>query len=177
MKPLLTIALWGGLAASLGAQQIQIDLDRLAPKASETVDVSLTGATLQFAAKFLDGKDPQEAQVKKLLQGITGIYVKSYEFKTDGAWSKSDLDRLRNQLRAPQWSRIVGVTSSEGGENAEVFVRSDNQKMSGVAILVTEPKELTVVNIVGSIDLNSLAELGGHFGVPKLEVPQKPKTQ
>jgi uncharacterized protein DUF4252 len=173
MKPLLTIALWSGLAASLGAQQLQLDLDHLAPQASEAVDVSLTGATLQFAAKFLDGKDPQEAQVKKLLEGITGIYVRSYEFKKEGVWSKSDLDRLRNQLRAPQWSRIVGVTSSEDGENAEVFVRSENQKMTGVAILVTEPKELTVVNIVGSIDLNSLAELGGHFGVPKVELPGK----
>jgi hypothetical protein len=175
MKPILTIALWSGLAAGLGAQQLQINLDRLAPQASEAVDVSLAGPTLQFAAKFLDGNDPEEAQVKKLLEGITGIYVKSYEFKKEGVWSKSDLDLLRNQLRAPQWSRIVGVTSSEDGENTEVFVRSENQKMTGVAILVTQPKELTVVNIVGNIDLNSLAELGGHFGVPKVDVPKKPK--
>lgn len=177
MKPLLTVALWSGLAAGLGAQQLQLDLDHLVPQASEAVDVSLTGPTLQFAAKFLDGKDPQEAQVKKLLEGITGIYVKSYQFKKDGVWSKSDLDRLRNQLRAPQWSRIVGVTSSTDGENTEVFVRSENRKMTGVAILVAEPKELTVVNIVGAIDLNSLAELGGHFGVPKVEVPAQSKSK
>lgn len=177
MKPFLTIVLWSGLAASLGAQQLQINLDHLAPKASEAVDVSLAGPALQFAAKFLDSKDPQEAQVKKLLEGITGIYVKSYEFKTEGAWSKSDVDRVRNQLRAPQWSRIVGVTSSPDKENTEVFVHSENQKMTGMAILVTEPKELTIVNIVGSIDLNSLAELGGHFGVPKVEVPDKSKAK
>jgi hypothetical protein len=166
-----------GFAATalLIGQQFQFNLDHLATKANNTVDISLGGAMLQFAAKFMDGNDPEEAQVKKLLNGITGIYVKSYEFKNDGAWSAADLDRVRNQLRAPQWSRIVGVTSKEDGENAEVYVRSENQKMTGVAIVVSEAKELTVVNIVGSIDLNSLAELGGHFGIPKVETPLQKK--
>ncbi len=165
----------GAAAALLAAQQFQFNLDHLAAKANETVDISLSSAMLQFAAKFMDGKDPEEAQVKKLLNGITGIYVKSYEFKNEGAWAPADLDRVRNQLRAPQWARIVGVTSKEDGEHAEVFVRSENQKMTGIAILVAEAKELTVVNIVGSIDLNSLAELGGHFGIPKVETPLQKK--
>ncbi len=162
------------IAALLGAQQLQFNLDHLAPKASNVVDVQLGKDLLQFAARFLDGKDdPEEAQVKKLLAGITGIYVKSFQFKTEGVWSKADLEGLRNQLRGPQWARIVGVTSTEDGENAEVFVRSENQKMTGLAILASQPKELTVVNIVGSVDLNSLADLGGHFGIPKVDSPKK----
>lgn len=177
MNTIPKLVLWSGLAVTVSAQQLQINLEHLAAKAAETVDVSLNGATLQFAAKFLDGKKPDEAKVKKLLEGIVGIYVKSYEFKNEGAWSKADLDRLRDQLRAPQWSRIVGVTSSEDGEIAEVFVRSEGQKMTGAAILVAEPKEFTVVNIVGAIDLNSLAELGGHFGIPKVELPAGQKTK
>ena len=175
MKRISKLLLWSSLAAALGAQPLQINLDQLASKASETVDVSLNGATLQFAAKFLDGKDSEEAKVKKLLAGIEGIYVKSFEFKTEGAWSKADLERLRNQLRPPQWSRIVGVTSTEDGETAEVYVRSENNKMTGLAILAAEPKEFTVVNIVGSLDLNSLADLGGHFGIPKVDVPAAQK--
>jgi hypothetical protein len=92
-------------------------------------------------------------------------------------WSQGDLDRVRNQLSAPRWSRIVGVKSTQDGETAEVYVSSENQKMTGLAILVAEPKQLTVVNIVGSIDLNSLSELGGHFGVPKVEVPPGQKAK
>lgn len=177
MSRMIGLVLWSGLAASLGAQQLQMNFEHLAAKASESVDVSLNGATLQFAASFLNGKDPEEAQVKKLLTGITGIFVKSYEFKVDGVWSQGDLDRVRNQLSAPRWSRIVGVKSTQDGETAEVYVSSENQKMTGLAILVAEPKQLTVVNIVGSIDLNSLSELGGHFGVPKVEVPPGQKTK
>ena len=174
MKPISKLLCCGVAAATLLAgQQFQFNLDHLAAQAKQTVDISLSSTMLQFAAKFMDGNDPEEAQVKKLLNGITGIYVKSYEFKNDGAWSPADLDRVRNQLRAPQWARIVGVTSKDDGENAEVYVRSENQKMTGVAILVSQAKELTVVNIVGAIDLNSLADLGGHFGIPKVEAPQK----
>ncbi len=174
MKRLIKLLGGGMIAALLGAQQLQFNLDHLAPKASNVVDVQLGKDLLQFAARFLDGKDdPEEAQVKKLLAGITGIYVKSFQFKTEGVWSKADLEGLRNQLRGPQWARIVGVTSTEDGENAEVFVRSENQKMTGLAILASQPKELTVVNIVGSVDLNSLADLGGHFGIPKVDSPKK----
>ena len=160
----------GGLAAVLSAQQFQINLDQLAAKSSNTVDVSLNGSMLQFGAKFLNGKDPEEAKVQKLLNGIQGIYVKSYQFKQPNAWSNADLDTIRNQLRAPQWSRIVGVKGHE--EISEIYVRTESQKVTGVAILSAKPTELTVVNIVGTIDINSLSDLGGQFGIPKLDVPK-----
>ena len=163
---------WPALCAivlPLAAQQFQFHLDHLTAKASDSVNVSLNGSTLQFAAKFLDGSDPDEAKVKKLISSIDGIYIRSFEFKTAGAYTQADLDNVRNQLKAPEWSRILEVKSAEDGENAEVYVRTENKKVSGVAILYAEPKELTVANIVGPVDLDSLAELSGHFGLPKLK--------
>jgi len=157
------------LAMPLPAQQFKFNLEHLESKASDTVDVSLNGATLQFAAKFLDGKDPDEAKVRKLISGIAGIYVKSLQFKSEGVWSQADLENVRNQLKAPEWSRIVGVKSAEDGETADVFVCTENQKITGLAIIAADPKSLTVVNIVGAVDLDSLADLSGHFGLPKLE--------
>jgi len=162
-----------GLAALLPAQQFKIDLEHLAAKSSHVVDLSLSGSTLQFAARFMDGNDPDEAKVKKLMAGIEGIYIKSFEFKQDGAWSQADLDNVRNQLRAPEWQRIIGFTSKEDNETAEVFVRYENKKVTGVAIVVTEPREFTVVNIAGQVDLDSLADLSGHFGLPKLDGKKK----
>ena len=159
-------------ATALYAQQFKFNLDHLAAKASESVDLSLNGSTLQFAAKFFDGKDPDEAKVKKLISSIEGIYIKSFEVKKEGAWSPADLDSVRNQLRAPEWSRIVGVKGGEGSENAEVYLRSAKGKVTGVAILYSQPRELTVVNIIGPIDLEQLAALSGHFGVPKVKLPK-----
>ena len=157
------------LAGSLAAQQFKFNLEHLESKASNNVDISLNGSTLQFASKFL-GNDPDEAKVKKLIAGIEGIYIKSFEFKRDGAWSQADLDNVRNQLKAPEWSKIIGFKSSDDGESAEVYVRYVSNKVNGVAVVVTGPREFTVVNIAGPVDLDSLADLSGHFGLPKLKV-------
>jgi len=167
MKMARLLALACGLAATLWAQQFQFNLEHLKDKASDAVDLSLNADTLGIAARFLNGKDPDEAKVKKLIMGIEGIYIKHFEFKSSGAWSAADLDRVRVQLKAPEWSRIVGV-KGEDGENIEVWMRTERGKVSGVAILASEPRELTVANLVGNIDIETLAELGGHFGLPKM---------
>jgi len=169
MTRLCTVACLAPLAAILWAQQFKFNLDRLAAKASNNVDVSVSGSTLKFAARFLDNSDPDEAKVKKLIGGLDGIYVKSFEFKTEHAWTEADLESIRTQLHTPEWERMLGYKSSEDGETDEIYVRTENKKISGVAIIACEAKSVTVVNIAGVIDLDSLAELGGHFGVPKLE--------
>jgi hypothetical protein len=173
MRPLRTLVLAAALAATLWAQQFKFNLDHLATKASDSFDVALNTSLLQFAAKFLDSKDPDEAKVKKLIVGITGIYIKNFEFKNDGAWAPADLDKVRNQLKAPEWSRIFGIKSGGENENIEVWARSENGKVSGVAILASKPRELTVCNLVGNIDLDSLADLGGHFGLPDIPKAKK----
>jgi len=173
VKRIGTLLLAGGLAIPLLAQQIKLNLDHLAAKASDSVDLSLNGSTLQFAAKFLDDKDADEAKAKKLLAGLEGIYVGSYEFKKDGEWTPADAETVRNQLKAPDWSRIIGFKSTGDNEAAEVYIRTENKKVTGVTILATEPRQFTVVNIAGSIDIDNLADLSGHFGVPKLTSPPK----
>jgi uncharacterized protein DUF4252 len=168
-------ALIAAAAGLLTAQQFKLDLEHLAAKASNAVDVSLNGSTLKLAARFLDASDPDEAKVKKLLVGIDGIFIRHFEFKRDNVWTPADAEGVRVQLKAPDWSRIVGYKSTEDGENADVYIRTQNEKVSGVAILYTSAREFTVVNISGVIDLDSLGDLSGHLGLPKLErSPGKP---
>jgi hypothetical protein len=40
-------------------------------------------------------------------------------------------------------------------------------------VIGTEPKELTFVNIVGTVDLDKLSQLEGNFGVPLLELERR----
>ena len=166
---LATIALTAALLPAW-AQEIKmpVNLDALEQKAEESVTVTMDKSMLKLAGRFLKD-DEGEADVRKLVGGLEGIYVRSFEFKTAGAYSQADLDNVRNQLKAPEWSRIVEVKSAEDGETSEVYLRTVDKKVSGVAILSAEPKELTVANIVGAVDLDSLADLSGHFGLPKLK--------
>jgi hypothetical protein len=43
-------------------------------------------------------------------------------------------------------------------------------KANGLAIIASEPREFTIVNIVGAVDLEKLRQLEGQFGIPKLEL-------
>lgn len=157
----------------LWAQEIKLpaNFDKLAAKADETVDVSLDGAMLRLAGRFLSGKDDSQAKTKKVLSGLQSISVKSFTFAREGQYDVADVDAVRAQVKGPQWSRIVGVTSKKDGENADVYFKDGgNGTLAGIVVISAEPKELTVVSIVGVLDPSELADLGGQFGVPKLNV-------
>jgi hypothetical protein len=177
MRSVRVLAVGCGLAALLWAQQFKFNLDHLAAKASDSVDLSLNKDMIQFAGKFLNSKNSDEAKAKEMIGGLEGIYIKSFEFDKDGQWNQADLDQIRNQLKTPEWNRIVGVKSSQDQENAEVWVRTESGKISGLAVLAAEPRELTVVNIVGNISLESLAALGGQMGIPKLQLQSPPSKK
>jgi hypothetical protein len=166
------ILLFTALAAGQGFDIKR--LDWLAASASNTVDVTLEGPLLQLATKFLSSNEPDEAKIKKLVGGLKGIYVRSFEFDKEGAYSESDVATLRNQLRAPDWSRLVGVRSKRDSENVDLFLRT-NHESGGLAIIVANPKQLTVVQILGKLDLDQLSELGGSLGIPKLDLEKTSK--
>jgi Domain of unknown function (DUF4252) len=156
----------------LAAQDIKmpVGLDRLAAKASDVVDVSLDGALLQLASRFLSDKDPDEANVKRLVGGLKGVYVKSFEFEDRDQYKESDVEELRAQLRPPVWTRIVRAKSKKDSDNSEVYLKTDGGQISGLAIIVTEPRELTFINIIGSIRPEDIRDLGGHMGIPKIDI-------
>jgi hypothetical protein len=158
------------------AQEIKMpaSVERLASKAVESVDVMLDGALLQLAGRFLSGHKPDEAKVKNMLGGLKGIYVRSFEFSQEGEYTAEDVEAIRSQLRVPGWSKIVGVVSKKDKEHTEIYLKIEGGSIGGLVILAAEPKELTLVHINGSISLEKLSELGGHFGIPKVDVEKKP---
>jgi len=159
-------------AAALHAQRIQIDIPAsLEAKASETVDVTLDGAMLRLAAKFL-GHDGDERVARDMIEKLEGIYVKSYEFDESGAYDRSILDKVRTQL-GPSWKRLVQVKSRDR-ENTEIYVdMRPGDKVAGLLVLSAEPRELTIVNLVGPVDVEKLADLEGHFGIPRMRHDSK----
>ena len=190
MKPLFqhtfrraSFALLLVVAATLTvkAQDAKIQLghlDYLTAKASETVDVNIDERLMQLTAKFLSSQDPDEEKIKKLVMGLKGIYVMSFEVENPGEYSAADVESIRSQLRGPAWSRLVNVTSKKDG-SVEVYLLLSGDQIGGLAVLSIEAKELTVVNIVGPVDLEKLSKLEGSFGIPDdlgIEAP-KPKTK
>ena len=161
--------------APLAAQEIKLP-PNFGAHASETVDVTLDSNMLQLAAKFLSADKPDEAQAKKLIAGLKSIYVKSFEFEKAGQYNAADVETVRAQFRGPGWSRVVGVQAKKDGENTEIFIRLEKDgRIGALGLVAAEDKELTIVSIVGLIDPEQLGELGGKFGIPKIDI-QKKKT-
>lgn len=163
-------------ARAQGARVQLSQLDHLNGKASETVDVNIDERLIQLTAKLLTDKD--DVEIKELINGLKGIYVKSYEFEHEGEYTDADVQSIRSQLNSSAWSRILSVNSKKDG-SVEVYLMTNGSQIGGLAVLATEPKELTVVNIIGPIDLEKLSKLEGQFGVPDLGIdqPAKPKQK
>jgi hypothetical protein len=169
----MTIACLGTLGPLRA--QIQLgNLDQLASKAKETADITLDGALLQLAGKFLSSDKGDDSKVKRMLTSLKAISVKHFEFAAEGQYRQEDLQPIRAQLQGPGWSKIIGNRSAR--ESSEIYTKTDGTRITGIAILAAEPKELSVVYIEGTVDLNDLADLAGHFGIPQNIVP-KDKTK
>jgi len=145
--------------------KLQLDrLDRLSAKATEVVNVNLDESMVQQASA-MGGKEP-DAKMQQVLQGLKGVYVKSFEFSAPGGYSDDDVDAVRAQLKAPGWSQIVSVR--EKGELVEVYSWSDATGSGGLAIIAAEERELTVVNLIGRVNIAQLGALGGQLGIPMM---------
>lgn len=151
-------------ASAQGAQLKLDQLDQLASRAKEHVEIALDPQMLAMASGFLTGN---QKNLTDIIAGLKGVYVRNYEFDKERAYSDQDVNSVRAQLKAP-WARIVNVqNNSENKESVEVYLWPDGPQAGGLAIVVAAPTELTVVNIVGRIDLAKLAALGGTLGIPK----------
>jgi hypothetical protein len=163
------ISLLLALPAAAWAQSGRINIDipaSLAAKAAESVDVNLDGAMLRLAARFLSDDESEERNVREMVRKLDGIYVRSYEFDEEGAYDRSMLANVRAQL-GPDWKRIVTVRNRRS-DNVEIYAQPRGDTIAGLVILSAEPRELTIVNIVGPIDLDKLASLEGQFGIPRM---------
>jgi len=72
--------------------------------------------------------------VKKLISGLKGIYVKSFEFEKENEYSQADVETVRAQLRNPAWTKILNVISKREG-SIEIYVMTNGAQVSGLAVL------------------------------------------
>ncbi len=158
--------------APMAAQEIKFSekFQQLAAKAANTVEVSLDASMLQLGSQFLSPKDPDQAKVKELVKDLKGVYVRVYEFAQEGAYSDSDLEEIRSQLKqAAGWTRIAGVRESKGRQAVDVYLKKEGDRIGGLTVIAAEPKQLTIAHILGPLDPEKLGELGGFMGMPKVD--------
>ena len=161
------------LAMPALAQTTQLPLPpqvekELAARAANVTEVTLGKNMLAFAAKFMNGKDKDEAATRQLIEGLEGIYVREYEFDKEGQFSMEEIEQLRKYFETSEWSPIVRERERKTGETTDVMVKLVNGETRGMFILEVEPKELTIVLILGPIRMDDLGKLKGLAGLGAL---------
>jgi hypothetical protein len=161
------------LTASALAQTAQLPVPSpiekdLASRASDVTEVTLGKNMLAFAAKIMNGKNDDDAEARRLIEGLDGIYVRDYEFDKEGQFSAEEVEQLRKYFETNEWSSIVKERERKRGESTDVMVKLVNGESHGMFILDVEPKELTIVLILGPIHMDDLGKLKGIGGLSVL---------
>ncbi len=156
---LLSAAVWG-------EQELDLSfLKGLEDKAKESVDINLGPEQLQLLMGF--SGDATEG-LKELGKSIERIQVRTFEFDQAGMYDAAQMDKLRESLKTGDFVSLISVKEKKGF--TEIAMRKGGKGSRGFIILVAEPREVTVVNIVGDLDMNALAKLSGKLGIPNVQI-------
>lgn len=162
------------LAATTNAQDARLNfgmLDSLEARARDVVEVNIDGKLLDLAKRVTVKVDDEKAKkVGQAISGLKGIYVRVYRFENENEYSPSDVDAIRSQLNAPGWEKLANVRSKKNNQKVDVFTMFTGEMMSGVAVVISENKSIAVVNMIGPIDIELLAELGGKLNIPNMDI-------
>lgn len=154
------------------------DFSSLESKAKVCVNISLGPWLLHAAGLFLDDtQEPDAAAVKKLLGEVQSVQIRSFQFDTDSAYSQADVEAVRRQLNGPGWTSLVKTHDRNSGKDVDMYMLIQNEQTRGFALIASQPREFTIINIVGSINLSDLPKLEKHLHLGKIISGQDVLTQ
>src|ERR1035438_2808691 len=145
------------------------DLEKeLAARASNVDEITLDKKMLSFASQFMNHKQTinplanQDADAtRKLIESLDGIYVRDYEFDKEGQFTAEQAEQLRAYYETNEWSPMVRDRDRKTGESSDIMVKLVNGESHGLLILDIEPKEISIVLIMGPVHMQDLHKVMG----------------
>jgi hypothetical protein len=157
-------------------------LNGLENRAQDVVEVNIDGKLLDLAKRVMvKVNDPNSKKVAQAISGLKGIYVRVYNFEKENEYNITDIDEIRSQLNSPGWERLANVRSKKNNQKVDVYTMFTGDQMSGVAVVVSDSKSIALINVIGPIDIDLLAEMSGKLNIPKIDIErdgngEKPKN-
>jgi hypothetical protein len=172
------LSLWSGSLALAANPRLSLpSFEHLQRVATDSVNITIGPVALGIASWALGhSEDSEDREAQEVLHGLKSIYIRSFKFAADHQYSTADVDAIRSQLSAPGWNALAQIHQhSEQAENVDIYVSTEHERVNGLVLVASAPRELTIVSIVGSIDPTKLATLGNRVGLPvQLGLPALP---
>lgn len=132
-----------------------------------TVAISLKAPLLNMVTNLIRAEDDEAADfISKLLRVTVNVFDNE-EANVDVI--SSTMEGLSNDLETQGWEQVVRVREDDSHVDIYVRLSADGEVIHGLAIMVAEPYETVLVNIVGDISGNDLAALGRRFDIDELD--------
>ncbi len=171
---LILLTLFVLMTLNVKAQDAKLNLEKLKgleTKARDVVEVNIDGKILDLAKRVLVKVNDKDAKtIGEAIKGLKGIYVRVFNFEKEDEYNMADIDDIRSQLKSPDWERIANVRSKKNNQKIDIFTKFTGDTMSGVAVVISESKSISVVNVVGPIDIDTLVEISGKMNIPKIDL-------
>ena len=153
-------------------------LNGLETRARDVIEVNIEGNLLNLARRVLvKSKDADAQKVAVAIKDLKGIYVRVFTFENENEYNPADIEEIRAQLSAPGWERLANVRSKRKNQKVDVYTMFTGDIMSGVAVVVSDSKTIALVNVIGPIDIDLLAELGGKMNIPRMDIEKEPENK
>lgn len=152
----LVLVALSAVADAAGPRLKLPSFDHLQSQAVDSVDITLGWLPLHLARLFIHDDDPDGAEAREMLKSVESVSVRNYRFGSDFVYPMKDLDDVRSQLAGNGWSQLVQVRDRRKQENVDVFLSLDGDKITGIVVIASEPREFTIVNVVGKLGMDQV---------------------
>ena len=131
-----------------------------------TVEISLKEPLLTMMTNILRDSDELAADFISKLYRVNVQVFKTDSFDSDRM--TESMSNIAEDLERNDWERVVRVREDES--HVDVFFKLSGaaDMIYGIAIMVNEPENAVMVNIVGDISTADLSALGKRFDIDEL---------
>ncbi|MBL4580555.1 MAG: DUF4252 domain-containing protein [Gammaproteobacteria bacterium] len=131
-----------------------------------TVEISLKAPLLKMITNLIRNQDEEAADFISKLMRVTVNVFESDDI--DVGQVASSMSVMAEDLDAAGWDRVVRVREDESHVDIYFRLAADADVIYGIAIMVAEPGETVLVNIVGDISTDDISALGRRFQLDEL---------
>lgn len=129
--------------------------------ANREIGLSFGPLPLALARLVLD----DEPEIKSALRELRGVRVEVYDAIHDGERVERQLHTIQAGLLDDGWVALASIRDDDSRVTVLLRPDTDGEGNRGLAVMVQEPDELVLVNLIGNVRLDQLASYMAELDV------------
>ncbi len=140
-------------------------LNALGSHATFHTDFTFNRQMLGLASDFTGDEETQ-----RIVARLRSISVHVYKYPQPGLYDPQLLAYVRSQYLNRGWRHLVTAHSNAMSDNpgsTDLWIRFAHSNVEGMVLLVSNPTNIDLIVINGTLSPLDLLHLRGHFGIPR----------